>query len=204
MHAPAMHWFGSRLAGAGFAPRALGYYSVIENTDKVTARIADALRAAPGAHVVAHSLGGLLALKAMHGLPPERVGRVVCLGTPLAGSAAADGVRQRVPGGGRIIGQHLQLLLDGAGALPAGVEIGEIAGDRPMGLGGWFARFDTPHDGTVCLAETRLPGLCDHVVIASSHSGLMFSPDAVRHTIAFLREGRFEHEAQAEAGRAIA
>lgn len=200
MHAPAMLWFASRLDAAGFAARTLGYYSVMEPTEVAVARIRQALRDAPGTHVVAHSLGGLLALQALRDLPATGIGRVVCLGTPLAGSRAADGVCRRVPGGRRMLGKHLDLLLAGAGELPPSVEVGEIAGCKPMGLGGFFAAFEGPHDGTVALAETRAPGLRDHIVIAASHSGLILSPQAVRQTVHFLRDGRFDHAADAAAG----
>ena len=54
-----------------------------------------------------------------------------------------------------------------------------IAGTRPRGLGGLVARFDEPHDGTVAVRETRAPGLADHLLLPASHTGLMFSADAV-------------------------
>jgi hypothetical protein len=44
----------------------------------------------------------------------------------------------------------------------------------------------------VAVAETRIPGLGDHVVVRASHSGLLFSDAALRQAAAFLREGRFE------------
>lgn len=205
MHAPSMFWFARQLKAAGFDAHTLGYYSVMESTEQAVARVRAALQARPGSHVVAHSMGGLMALRAAQGLPPGGIGRVVCLGTPLAGSRAADGFARRVHGGRRMIGQHLALLREGAGPLPPGVEVGEVAGCRPMGLGELVARFDCPHDGTVALPETRVPGLTDHVVIAASHGGLMFSAEAVRQAVCFLRTGRFEH-AGADAGdvRAIA
>lgn len=196
MHAPAMLWLARQLRLTGFDARTLGYYSVIEHTDKAVGRIRQALADAPGSHVLAHSLGGLLALRAIEQLPAGSVGRVVCLGTPLAGSGAADGVSRRVPGGAYMVGKHLDLLRAGAGALPVGVEVGEIAGCKPVGLGALFTDFDCPHDGTVSLAETRIDGLTDHVVIGTSHSGLIVSPEAVRQSVAFLREGGFEHPAE--------
>ncbi len=197
MHAPAMRWFATRLSSHGFDARAIGYYSVMEDTDHAVARIAAALRAAPGTHAVAHSLGGLLALRAAE-LAGAPLGRIVCLGTPLAGSAAADGVASRIPAGGRFIGQHLSLLLEGAGALPADVEVGMVAGCRRRGLGGVVARFDCEHDGTVSIAETRIDGLADHVIVDASHSGLIFSDAALEQAAHFLGHGRFLHE---DAGR---
>ncbi len=193
MHAPAMRWFATRLGSHGFDPRALGYYSVMEDTDHAVSRIADALHDAPGSHVVAHSLGGLMALEAIRRLGVDEVGRMVCLGSPLAGSRAAGGVAERIPAGRRVIGQHLPLLLAGTGTLPAGLEVGMIAGCKPRGLGGVVARFDCEHDGTVALPETRIDGLADHIVLPASHSGLIFSDAAVAQSVAFLRTGRFNH-----------
>ena len=67
-----------------------------------------------------------------------------------------------------------------------------VAGNVARGAGRLLARFDGPSDGTVAVAETRLPGLSDHVVVRASHSGLLFSDAAVRQAAVFLREGRFE------------
>ena len=43
----------------------------------------------------------------------------------------------------------------------------------------------------MAVAETRLPGLADHVVIDASHSGLLVSAEAARLAVGFLRDGRF-------------
>ncbi|KAG1251594.1 hypothetical protein G6F65_018284 [Rhizopus arrhizus] len=58
---------------------------------------------------------------------------------------------------------------------------------------------DDASDGTVALAETRLPGLSDHCVVRTSHSGLVVSPDAARQTAYFLRHGQFDHSRDAAA-----
>lgn len=194
MHAPAMRWFATRLASRGFDPQAIGYYSVLEDTERAVARVVQALRAAPGSHLVGHSLGGLMAMQAAAALDATQVGRIVCLGTPLAGSAAADGVARRIPSGPRLIGQHLPLLLEGAGVLPSGIEVGMVAGCRRRGLGGVVARFDCEHDGTVAVAETCVDGLADHVIVDASHSGLIFSDAALAQAAGFLRDGRFHHD----------
>ena len=54
-----------------------------------------------------------------------------------------------------------------------------------------WPRFDGPSDGTVAVAETRLPGLADHCLVAASHTGLVFSRPAAGQAAAFLRHGRF-------------
>lgn len=200
-----MRWFATRLNSRGFDARALGYYSVLEDSEHAVARVVRALQAHPGTHVVAHSLGGLMALEAARRVSPAEIGRIVCLGTPLGGSRAADGVIQRLPAARRLLGQHVPMLLRGAGTLPEGVEVGVIAGSRRRGLGGVVAKFDADHDGTVAVAETWLEGLADHIVLPASHSGLIFSDAAVDQAVVFLREGRFDHgTGEAVAGASIA
>ena len=48
-----------------------------------------------------------------------------------------------------------------------------------------------PHDGRVSVANTRLDGMADHIVIRTSHPWLVRNREAIAQTIAFLREGRF-------------
>ncbi|HWS77633.1 MAG TPA: alpha/beta hydrolase [Thermomonas sp.] len=193
MRSIAMRWLATRLRSQEFAPQLFGYYSLLQDTDAVVARLAEALRQQPGTHVLAHSLGGLLALRAAQAVGVQQVGRIVCLGSPLAGSRAASSIVARIPAGARLVGHNRDLLQAGIGDIPDGLEVGAVAGCVPRGLGGVVARFDCEHDGTVAIPETRVPGLADHVVVRASHSGLVFSDAAVRQAVHFLRHGRFEH-----------
>ncbi len=202
MHAPALHWLANGLSAAGFAAHPMGYWSLLEDTESATTHIARTLARMPGAHVVAHSLGGLLALQAVRQVAGF-AGRVVCLGSPLGGSGAAGAVVAHVPGGRQLMGSHLPLLEAGAEVLPEGVEVGMVAGNRPHGLGGLIARFEGEHDGTVAVEETRVDGLADHVVLDASHSGLIFSREVAEQAAHFLLEGRFMHAAHGAARAAI-
>ena len=96
-------------------------------------------------------------------------------------------------------GRSADILRAGCVEWPARLEVGMVAGCVPRGLGALLARFDGPHDGTVAVEETRAMALADHIVVQASHSGLLLSTDAVRQTVGFLRQGRFEH---ARPGRA--
>jgi hypothetical protein len=60
-----------------------------------------------------------------------------------------------------------------------------------MGLGRLFADFDADHDGTVSVAETQLPGARDHIVMPTSHTGLLFSADVADQAAHFLSNGAF-------------
>lgn len=188
----AMRWFAAKLSAAGFAPEIFSYRSVAEGPDNAVPRLVAHLRAGAPAHVVAHSLGGLIALQALCDAPDLEVSRVVCLGSPLQGSGAAAGIL-RWPLSTLMLGRSAALLRSGFPCWRGRAEVGVVAGRIPHGLGAFFAGFHEPHDGTVAVTETRLQGLADHVVVAASHSGLLFSAEAVEQTIAFLRQGRFRH-----------
>ena len=68
-----------------------------------------------------------------------------------------------------------------------------IAGCTPLGLGAMLGQVEGQHDGTVAVEETRLPGLTDHCVMDTSHTGLLFSQDVARQVTRFLHSGGFEH-----------
>ena len=181
----------SRLRTAGYAPELLGYSTVRGGPARAIPALAELAARAP-CHVVAHSLGGLVALTALEQHPHLPVQRVVCLGSPLCGSAAAEGVA-RLPVLGRFLGDSRELLRSGCRPWRGEASVGMVAGSRPLGLGQFLGRFDGPCDGTVAVSETRLAGLADHVVLPASHTGLAFSPQVARQVAAFLRDGRFDH-----------
>ncbi|TZF82342.1 esterase/lipase family protein, partial [Cognatilysobacter lacus] len=87
MRPASMALLASRLARAGFAPERIGYASVRGNPEFAIRELQREMRSAP-CHVVAHSLGGLVTLTALEREPDLPVLRVVCLGSPLCGSAA--------------------------------------------------------------------------------------------------------------------
>jgi pimeloyl-ACP methyl ester carboxylesterase len=190
MPGASMHWLSMQLRAQGFEPRIFSYHSVADGPGQAASRLADLLQAEGEADIVAHSLGGLIALQALRDRPALPVARVVCLGSPLAGSGAAAGMARWSPATG-LLGRSGELLQHGLGRWEGRAEVGALAGRVPHGLGALFAGFAGEHDGTVAVDETRLPGLADHVVIEASHSGLLFSAAAAEQAGAFLRDGRF-------------
>ena len=195
----AMQWLAGQLKAAGFAPEIFSYHSVADGPDLAVPRLVELLRQPSAGSqgdtgILAHSLGGLIALQALCDAPELAVDRVVCLGSPLAGSGAAAGMLRWAPAAG-LLGRSAALLQHGIACWQGRAAVGVIAGHVPHGLGALFAGFDGEHDGTVAVAETRLPGIADHVVVDASHSGLLFSADAAGQAIAFLRDGHFRHDA---------
>lgn len=182
-----------RLARAGFAPRRFDYWSVLTGAEAAAPKLAARIRlqGEGPVHLVGHSLGGLLAIETVRRYPDLPVRRIVCIGSPLAGSGTAAALAGR-GGLGRVLGRSRPLLLRGCGELPPELQVGVIAGDLPIGLGAAFARFPGPHDGTVSVEETRVPGLTDHIVLRASHTGLLLSRAAAHQAAVFLRHGRFD------------
>lgn len=191
MPAASMAWHAARLRGAGFACEIFGYFGAVLDGDLALRQLVEVLERSP-AHVMAHSLGGLVALRALQAHPQLPVERVVCLGTPLRGSRAAQRLR-RARWTAAALGHAAALLDGGLDRWEGRAQVGVIAGTKRVGLGSLLARFDTDHDGTVSVEETCLPGLTDHILVPDSHSTLLFSPRASGQAIEFFRHGHFRH-----------
>ena len=184
-----------RLIEAGFRVHRFDYLSVAATQqrilDRLQARMIGLATEADAVHLVGHSLGGLLALRAcLDGeLPP---GRIVCLGSPLKGSAAARGFAAWGRGGQVLLGHNRELLQQGFERWDGMREVGMIAGRMPLGLGAMLGRLAGEHDGTVAVDETRLDGLTAHCVVEANHTGLLFSAEVAQRVARFLHQGRFE------------
>ncbi len=184
----------ARLLRAGWSVEALAYRSVTGGPDRavsaLVARMLERGRQHASVHVVGHSLGGLVAVAAVcSGVDLPR-GRIVCLGSPLAGSAVARRLGC-LPGGAWATGRSHRILCEGLEAARPSREVGMIAGTRALGVGRWLVRFDGPSDGTVAVSETRASWLADHCVHPTTHTGLLVSREVAHAVDRFLRHGRF-------------
>lgn len=146
---------------------------------------------APTVHLVGHSLGGLVIHRFLERFPDQPEGRVVFLGTPCVESRAALSAARFAP--------VAQLMGEAATELLGPCErrwthphpLGIVAGSQPLGVGQLLARFAEDNDGTVAVAETRMAGATDHVVLPVSHLGLLLSARVAHEVGTFLRHGRF-------------
>ena len=182
----------------GADARAFSYPSVAVDASTNGRELAKYLSAlsADALHLVGHSLGGLVVLKAfeqeplLHArLPP---GRIVLLGSPLRGSRTARNLA-RWPFGRRIMGRgiHEDALTARERRWDGGRELGVIAGDLSVGLGRLVGPLRGASDGTVLVEETLLAGAKDRMVLRVSHTGMLFSAEVARAAGAFLGTGRF-------------
>jgi pimeloyl-ACP methyl ester carboxylesterase len=186
-----------RLEPRGFQLHHFSYRSVAGSLAANAAELAAYIDGIGGdtVHLVGHSLGGVLICAMLERCLPARVGRVVCLGSPLRGSRTAARLT-RWPGGRHLIGRCLGDVHARGGfeAWRSGVEVGSIAGRIPLGVGRLLGAFSEPNDGTVAVEETRIAGLADHVVLPVSHVALLWSSEVAAQVEHFLRHGRFRHE----------
>ncbi len=181
------------LRAQGFAPHCFSYPSVTRALAPNAARLQRFLARIEGpvVHLVGHSLGGLLILQLLQDFPDQRPGRVVTLGTPFGGSWVADRLARSQPGRWLLGRSRERALLGDGPRLPHGRELGVIAGDLNLGVGRLLPRLPRPADGTVSVAETRIDGATDHLVVRATHSTLLLSPAVARAVGRFLRRGRF-------------
>jgi pimeloyl-ACP methyl ester carboxylesterase len=195
MHGLFLRPLARRLRASGFRTLIFNYPSLRRSTATNAARLAALIARidADVVHYVGHSLGGLVLHHLMAGyenrLPP---GRCVTLGTPHGGSTVAR--RMQYYRLGWLLGfSRDQALLGGTPDWPVHRELGSLAGIARYGIGRSLVRLPEPHDGTVTVDETRCPGMQDHIIIPGNHTGLLYSTEAARQTVAFLRNGRFDH-----------
>lgn len=181
-----------RLERRGFHVTRHGYRSVSRGLRDNARRLAATCRKSSGRlHLVGHSLGGLVIMAMMRDHPEIPVQRVVLIGSPYADSAAAHRVG-RFAWSRRMIGRTMRdWLREPRPAVPAGVELGVIAGVGVVGLGRLLAALPPPNDGVVMVEETRVPGATDSIVLRTSHSAMLVSASVACATCAFLAHGKF-------------
>ena len=197
MRGAAMGVLRRRLEAHGFSVHDFTYPTITGSLADDVAALAKFVARVPGetVHLVGHSLGGVLICALLESALPARVGRVVCLGSPLKGSKTAARL-MRWPGGRHVIGKCLADVhaRGGISACRDGVEVGSIAGRIAFGVGRLLGPFPEPNDGTVAVEETKIAGLADHVVLPVSHVALLWSTRVAAQATHSLVRGRFRHE----------
>jgi len=205
-----------KLDGAGFAAEAWSYPSrrrrLAEHAIELRRRLIDWAAVRPPRQPVSfvtHSLGALVLRGALSGHTPVPVGRIVMIAPPNQGAGLA--VRFGATTWARwVFGKPMEDLRTGAGGLAwLGVpeaEIGVIAGERPfhpvnpLSWANIFVSGDLAHDGTVEVANTRLPGMKDFLLVDVHHTFICNDPDVQAQVIAFLQNGCFRHPPERRSG----
>lgn len=144
-------------------------------------------------HIIGHSLGGVLALQTLRAYPELPVENVICLGSPLVDSAAGRRVGG-VAAGRVILGKTLpEAIFDQPlGNWSGSQKVGVIAGSRGFGLGNMVTTMPKPNDGVVTVAETRLPGIDDHLELPVGHTALILSAEVAKQCHWFIEHDQFK------------
>jgi len=178
----------------GYQARTFTYRSVAgdlaENIERLRWLVENIV--AERVHIVAHSLGGVIALQALRRYPDLPVERVVCLGSPLVDSQPARHFL-RYNWGKAIVGRTLSesVLERPLGAWTGRQQVGIIAGTVPFGVAKFCMPLAEPNDGVVASIETRLPGIAGHLELPVNHAGLVLSRRVADQSAHFLRDGCF-------------
>lgn len=192
------------LQAAGYATLNPTYRSRLRPLEALVEELDPAIEAFAGAmpgqlHFVTHSMGGLLARGYICRHRPGRLGRVVMLGPPNAGSEIADLLGGTYPyrlffgpAGAQLTTSQGAALSELLGMID--YPVGVIAGDRALDPFGYLL-LPGANDGRVSVASTRIDGIADHITLHVTHTMMMRNPQVMRQTLAFLRAGRFERPA---------
>ena len=147
-------------------------------------------------HFVTHSLGGILVRYYLEQNEISNLGRVLMFAPPNKGSEVVDRLRH-FPGFRAINGPAGNQLGTGEDSIPlmlgpVNYEVGVIAGTRTFNpiLSQYLKN---PDDGKVSVANTKVAGMTDFIVLPHSHPFIMKSHDAIDQAFAFIETGHFEH-----------
>lgn len=205
--ADAFNQMQEALRQAGYDAASVNYPSTRQSISAHAANLEhliEALEEVDTISFVTHSLGGLVIrdMLSRDGAWKSRlhVHRIVMIGPPNQGSHLAQKLR-RVPGYQFLTGESGRELSSGfASGLPIPeAEFGIIAGGRGNDVG-FNPLLPGDDDGFVTVAETRLDGVRDHLIVNTTHGLLDDHPITIESTIRFLRTGCFRQDANRAVG----
>ena len=182
-----------RLKAAGFEVARAAYPSRRLTLEAATDRVAGQVAMVSGGwsrvRLAGHSLGGVIARRLARTRPDLRIGRVVQLGSPNLGSAAAQRLSRY-----RLARWVFGPVLTQIALLPTSVSrmanVGAIAGTVGVGAPRRLHGLAGPHDGLVSV-RSAWAGAAARAAVPVIHSMLPFSRAAAGLTARFIKTGSF-------------
>ena len=187
------------LIEAGFDAVAISYpssRSTIEEHAEGLARLLDRQEGTETVSFVTHSMGGLVVrhLLSLNAAWKRRivVDRIVLIAPPNQGSAIAR-LLEDIPAYRLIYGEAGQQMTpaEASNIPPIEHPFAIVAGGTGDGEG-FNPLLPGDDDGTVGLAETRLEGTMDFLVVPEIHAMISNHQDTIQATINFLKHGKFD------------
>jgi pimeloyl-ACP methyl ester carboxylesterase len=188
----------------------VGYPSAIAEVEQHACGLAKVLQNLEGVeeiNLVGHSLGNIVTRRYLFGQfadlpdskPDPRIKRIVMVGAPNNGAQFAKLLASNTIAQTLMIQPGLQL---GVGwdalaeklSIPS-VEFGIIAGGKGDGTG-YNPLLEGDDDLVVAVAETRIPGAHDFLVVPALHTFMMDDETIQKSTLKFLEHGHFVAEDQ--------
>jgi len=189
---------GVALEREGYVVHNLDYDSRHHTIEKLAESVSQQIRkytaSAPRVHVVTHSLGGILIRQIQATDPIPKLGRVVMLSPPNAGSEVVDKIGhwrlfQKVNGpAGQQLGTASDSLVN---QLPAiDFKCGVITGDRSIN---WINSLMIPgkDDGKVSTESAEIEGIAEFKVVHATHPFIMKKKCVIKDVVKFLKTGVF-------------
>lgn len=159
-------------------------------------------REASSIHFVTHSMGGILVRYYLSLNTIPELGRVVMLAPPNQGSEIVDQFAD-LPGFSTFNGPAGLQLGTGPDSLPnrlgaVDFPVGVIAGTGSINpiLSTTLPDVD---DGKVTVERTQVDGMTDFITVDTTHTVIMRNAKVIEQVLAFLRQGRFIHQAPHQA-----
>ena len=131
-------------------------------------------------HIVAHSMGAIVARRALAQGDLPRLGRMVLLAPPNSGSPVAH-IASKAFGFWSTPTRELSHRSDSF--------VKRLPHETPCDVGVIAAKYDI----LVPLWSTGLEGMKDYLVVSASHNSLLFSRHVAEETVEFLRNGSFRN-----------
>lgn len=195
----------NRLAAEGYHTVNLNYPSTGKKIDQIAKdhfpeALEQCLQFKPASiHFVSHSLGGIILRTVFKEQKPEQLGRVVMLSPPNQGSIAADKLKDWWLYEWAYGPASLQLTTDDDSHPnklgPVDYPVGIITGDTYCFFDFWLSRMiPGPDDGKVSVANARVDGMSDFLVVHETHPFIMGADYVQDETVYFLQNGKFRHQ----------
>ena len=192
MKGPELLYIRYKLWRQGYKVFQFHYSSLFKSPEENAAKLYQFVSSikAPAIHFVAHSLGGIVVNHLFQQYEIKQPGKVILMGTPLKGSAAAIHLKKNKFLKYLLGKSIIKGLLGDAPKWNSKRKVCVIAGTQGIGAGQIFANnvMQRPNDGTVNLIETQLEQAEESHEVPCSHFLLLVSKEVVNISLNFLRK----------------